>query len=231
MAEELTISIIAEGPTDYVVLTHVLTSFTEDKNILFTPLQPKRADDGEWGSGNWDKVFKYCSSDDFKKALIDTHNFVVIQIDSDWLLGDSVPKEYRVDGIAQMNPLEVVSVIRDLLISQIGLDFYNKYHNRIVFAIAVDSIECWFLSIYFPKGNVKAAKHTNCIDTLNKPLYKKEGFYIDAKDLKVYREICKNFKKKDDLLNYSKPNDSFRVFIEELANKLPQVQEEQMIDA
>lgn len=39
--QKLTIGIIGEGPTDHVVLEHIITGYTNNKNFVFTPLQPR----------------------------------------------------------------------------------------------------------------------------------------------------------------------------------------------
>ena len=216
MAQDLTISIICEGPTDDIVLRNVITSFTGNKDILFTTLQPRPGDDG-----NWDKVLKYCASDDFKGSFANPDNYVVIQIDTDFLIGDSCPEQFRIPLIDQMEPIPVLDEMRKHLINQMGQAHFDLFSSRIIFAIAVAQLECWFLAIYYPDNKKKAGKVVSCIDNLNAPLFQAEKFYIDAKDLGHYRTICRHFKKKADLLKYSTPNDSFRAFVNELDTKIP----------
>ena len=211
---DYTISLITEGPTDQIVLESIIVSFTGDKDILFTPLQPKPGE-----AGNWDKVFKYCGSNDFKAAFSNEDLIAVIQIDTDILLSDGLPVQYRIPHIEQMKPLQLLDEMRKLLIAEIGLEHYESFGNRIIFAVAVAEIECWFLAIYHPKA--KAAKTANCIKLLNEKLYAAEGFYIDAKYDVYYRKICRHFKKKNDLIKYSQPNISFKAFLQELEVKLP----------
>ena len=84
----------------------------------------------------------------------------------------------------------------------------------------MDDIECWLLSIYYPE-KAKSAKHINCLVNLNKKLASAEGFTISGKEERYYETICRHFKKRDDLLRFSQPNESFKAFIEELSTKLP----------
>jgi len=63
---EKTFAIISEGVTDQVVLEHILWGWTGDKNLAITRLQPQKNE-----AGGWDKVFKYCKSDDFQKTSFD----------------------------------------------------------------------------------------------------------------------------------------------------------------
>jgi hypothetical protein len=217
--EQMTVGIICEGPTDSVVLRRVVTTFTGNKDIVYTPLQPV-----EDGDGNWDKVLKYCASDDFKEFLTTTDGYAVVQIDTDWLLGDGVPEEYRIPLVESLNALQLLDAMKGLILRQMGEEFYELYASRIILAIAVSETECWFLAIYYDDRK-KASKTESCIkhlnDALKKALSPKERFYIDGKDLSYYRTLCTHFKKKKDLLVYSKPNESFNAFVAELAVKLP----------
>ncbi|XZF12679.1 hypothetical protein ACTHGU_12890 [Chitinophagaceae bacterium MMS25-I14] len=216
----MTIGLIGEGITDQITVEHILISYTEDKNLSVNQLQPLPG-----ASGNWDQVFKYCKSEGFKQAF-QYNDFVAIQIDTDFLRGDSVPEEYRIPGIEQMEPTEIVERVKTKLIECFDTEFYEEYKDRIIFAIAVDQTECWFLAVYFPNDKKKASKYTNCLETLNSVLKEREGFYIDAKKDDYYRKMCKHFRKKKDLLMHSKHNDSFRIFIEELDVKLSAKEED-----
>lgn len=209
--------IISEGPTDQIVLEGILYGYFEDKNLPVNMLQPKPGN-----TGNWDKVFKYCESNDFKEALTSAYSvdFLIVQIDSDFIRRQEVPEKYRFNP-NNLTPKEVAMTMRELLISAIGTDFFQEYANRIIFAIAVDSIECWFLPVFFSNKPKIAAKTTNCLETLNTVLPQAEGFSIHAKDEKYYRIISKRFQKKRDLLSWADKNPSLSWFINELREKVP----------
>ena len=99
--------IISEGPTDQLVLEHILFGFFEDKDLPITPLQPKAGE-----SGNWDKVFNYRKSDDFKEALTSVYGVdsIIIQIDTDFMRRQEVPAAYRFDP-ANLSTEEVATEI------------------------------------------------------------------------------------------------------------------------
>ncbi|MEO6831860.1 MAG: hypothetical protein ABI378_05955 [Chitinophagaceae bacterium] len=216
----MTIGIIGEGVSDFYTLRSILQSFTEDKALPLNQLQPK----SKMEPGNWDKVFKYCATDEFRQAFA-FNDYIVIQVDTDFLRSDSIPQEYIVPKMESLTPSEINVAMRTLLINAIGKDFYQEHSAAIIFAIAVDQIECWFLAIYFPNSPAKSKKHKNCIETLNPELQTKHGFTIVRKQEVYYLEICKAFKKKGDLINLSKSNDSFLTFIKELEEKLLIVQQ------
>jgi hypothetical protein len=210
---EKTFGIISEGVTDQIVLKNILIGFTGDKDLFVNPLQPK---EGE--TGNWDKVFKYCQSNDFKGAL-GFYDFVIIQIDTDFMHRGEVPENYQLN-LKDLNEEQIVEAFKQKLIELIGQDFYNEYQNQIIFAIAVNEIECWFLPVYFPTKSAKYSKTINCIDTLNEVLPKTEGFYINNKAPEYYRKMSKHFLKKKDLKEFSSKKFSFSAFINQLETKL-----------
>lgn len=211
------IGIIGEGITDQIVLQAILIGFTENKSLDVRFLQPKENE-----SGNWDKVFKYCESDEFKEsfAFLD---YVVIQIDSDFMLKEQVGEKYKIN-IQGIDTEQVVILFKDKIIQLIGNDFFEEYKSQIIFAISVHELECWLLPIYYTNDSKKVAKIENCIDTLNKELTKKEGFFIDAKDPRMYEKMAKHFRKKKDLEKFAAQNPSFLIFYEELKSKLEDIE-------
>ncbi len=216
MVDQILIGIIGEGPTDHVVLESIITGYTGNKNISFTPLQPK---EGE--PGNWDRVLNYCGSSDFKSAFTNPDLIVVVQIDTDVFGTENVPKDKAISGMEKLSVLEIVAAMRDQLIAEMSAAFYKALETRILFAISVHEIECWFLPVYFSNNKKKAATTKGCISRLNEELTKaNEGFYVDGKDLGNYRKLCRHFKKKKDLLVFGKLNESLGIFIGEL-KKLP----------
>ncbi len=213
MEESKIFGIISEGPTDQIVIENILYGWTADNDLLVTPLQPK---EGE--SGNWDKVFKYCKSVDFKQAF-SSIDIVIIQVDTDFMLKAEVPTEYKID-INGLSTAEIVTAFCEKFIELIGEDFYIEYEQQIIFAISVHEIECWFLPIYYANQPKTANKTDNCIDTLNRVLPQKEGFYINDKKEEYYEVISKYFRKKKAIKVYAKKNESLSFFVKELERKI-----------
>lgn len=165
---------------------------------------------------------KYCASTDFKSAFVNPDLIVVIQIDTDVFGTENVPQELSLSGMNTLAVPEIVAAMRALLIEQMTAEFYAVISERIIFAIAVHQTECWFLPAYYLNDKKKSNTTKNCIDKLNEQLGKKEGFYINAKDLNHYRTLCRHFKKKKDIIKFCALNESLELFIQEL-NKLPAV--------
>ena len=59
---------------------------------------------------------------------------------------------------------------------------------------------------------------------LNKELPNKEGFFIDAKEPRMYEKMAKHFRKKGDLERFAAKNPSFLIFYEELKSKLNDIE-------
>lgn len=210
---EKTFGLITEGVTDQIVIKNILIGWTGNKNLFVGILQPKENE-----PGNWDKVFKYCQSNDFKGAF-GFYDFVIIQIDTDFMTSDGVNENIRIN-INHLSVEEIVEEFKSKLIELIGLHFYENYKNQIIFAISVHEIECWLLPVYFQNNNKKAAKTKNCIGTLNTVLIQKEGFYIDEKRIEYYEKMSSYFRKKKELKKYYPKNLSFKIFVEDLISKI-----------
>ena len=206
MEVEKTFGIVSEGITDQVILENILYGWTGNKNIPITRLQPK-----EDISGNWDKVFKYCQSIDFKGAF-SFCDFVIIQIDTDFMQRGEVTEQFKID-IQNLTVKQIIDAFKTKFIELIGQEFYKEYSKHIIFAISVNEIECWLLPIYFYNKKAKAAKTTNCINTLNTVLKQQEGFYIDAKKMEYYEKIAKHLRKKKNIEKFAPKNPSFEIFI------------------
>ena len=189
------------------------------KDLDTTPLRPKPGEDG-----GWSRVLNYCADADFKSAFNNPSLFVVIQVDTDVFRTDQVSPEFMIPDAANLSTLELVARVRDLLIRQITQPFYDGVANRILFAIAVNEIECWFLAPYNQADKRPEKNAQNCIYRLNTGIKKAGGnFFIPEKDKKPepYYKLVRCLKRRRDILAYSKANESFAAFVAEMQAKLP----------
>jgi hypothetical protein len=200
--------LITEGISDQIILENILFGFFNNKDIPIEPLQPLR-DTTEVnrykGQANWIEVFEYCQTDIFKTAVVEK-DFVIIQIDTDALKGDSVPEKYRLN-LQNKTIDETVEIVKQKFIELITPAFYESFKHKIIFAISVDSIECWLLPFYFPSQKIKASKTENCLNVLNDGLSKAgHKFSIKAKKPEYYRTASEPLRKQKDLLNFFQLN-------------------------
>lgn len=114
---------------------------------------------------------------------------------------------------------DCVLQIQNMFIGLIGVDFYASYSSKIIFAISVDSIECWLLPIYYQNQAKQASKTVNCLNALNQVLSKQESYTIDKKKPQYYRRATKPYLKHRDLMKLYPMNPSLKIFIASILAK------------
>jgi hypothetical protein len=215
------IGIISEGITDQIVIEYILVGLLQDDDLSIDPLQPTRDatdEDLATSAGNWDKVFEYCESSRFEYAVLNT-DFVIVQIDADIFKTKEISEKYRLHFAANISVEDCALQIQNMLIGLIGVDFYASYSSKIVFAISIDSIECWLLPIYFQNQPKQASKTVNCLNALNQVLSKQENYVIDKKKPQFYRKASKPYLKHKDFVKLYPMNPSLKIFVETVLSK------------
>ena len=203
--------LVTEGPSDQVVIENILFGIFKEPDMPITRLQPAPDE-----PGNWDKVFKYCRSEEFKSAM-GFNDFLIVQVDTDILTSGEILRKYGLQFLPNPLPEELIEKVAEFLISLISNEngFWEQFSERVIFAISVNQLECWFLPIYFKNKKAKSAKITGCIDTLNEVLPQQEnGLYIHGKDLNYYTKISKHFRK--NINDIYQLNPSLKIFVERI---------------
>lgn len=217
----VTIGLISEGPTDQVILRHLIAKVAGDDFPVIQDLQP-RIDPNLPDTivpGGWGQVFAYFERENVAAALKTNPSLhLIVQIDSDVFASQEVPEAYRfafnkADGTRLSVP-ETISAISEKLKGAIGEDVAAVYAERILFAVAVDASECWLLPFYY--DNNQAAKATGCLAALNKQLAVKHNFTIAEKELEYYRTACKPILKDKRFDRKYQKNESLKIFIDRL---------------
>jgi hypothetical protein len=222
-----TFGIIAEGPTDHIVIQNILVGFfnNSDLTLYIHPLQPLQDHTDENRSkGGWFNVFEYCQSQYFIEAL-EQNDYLIIQIDTD------VCEEKHFDvsrttktGAAKPGDVlinDIISRFEAGFISTFGINKYNQFKNRLIYAICLEEIECWLLPIYF-MDKIKGVTN-NCIHKLNSRIEEKFGVYIDKHNknnmVQSYWRISKPYLKNKILMAHAHDNISLGIFINALKDK------------
>lgn len=216
----ITFGLITEGITDQIIIQNILVGYFENPDIIVNPLQPTRdeTDRSRMSNyGGWTLVFDYCRSENFQGAF-DSNQYVIVQIDTDTCdeIGYDISKTEIGTG-REFTPEELLGKVCEKLKELIGLDFYEIYSERIIFAISVHSTECWLLPLYF--NNQNKSKFKGCLEALNRELNRKEGFTISAKDTDYYQFISKKYWKHRTLIEKYIDNPSLKNFIEEIEKR------------
>ena len=217
-----TFGIIAEGITDQVIIENLLVGYFEDPDLLVRQLQPLRdATDKQAiaSFGGWYQVLEYCRSEVFIGAF-QQNDYVIIHIDTD----RCDDKHYDVSKLDEhgktASPELLVKRVRakftSLFEESFGVKFYEKYQQRILFAIAVHETECWLLPLYL-KGKHKSATQ-QCLGKLNTQLRKNKerGVSKGNKDYRRYDQLSRGFLKRKNIEKFQSDNPSLKIFIEEM---------------
>ncbi len=148
------------------------------------------------------------------------NDFIVIQIDTDACIQPNYDVDIYDENHQKVADAVLYDRVCDRLKRDISEDVWNKYSDKILFAICFDETECWLLPLYYENDAKKRCATTNCIYILNQKL-QKDGIGIpkDKKNnpevVKVYHEILKKIKRKD-IPRISQYNYGFRKFVEQM---------------
>ena len=216
--------LICEGITDQIVIENILHGYFNHDDVEVTELQPLRDatnDNLAATAGNWHRVFEYCGSEAFIAAFSQPDLYAIIQVDTDIFHRGEVGEKYQIstkkeDG-SELPPPNIVANIVAKFVEVIGEENYQRFKDRIIFAIAVQSIECWLLPLYYTDN--RQQKTVNCLTTLNTALSSKEGFSIHKKEIAYYRKIARPYLKNRIIKQKYSQNASLTIFIENVAAK------------
>jgi hypothetical protein len=211
----LTFGIIAEGPTDQTVIENLLLGYFEDQENepVIQYIQPPRP--LTQTPAGWGHVFKSLERKDYEGAL-QYNDYLVIQIDTDVQEepGFNVPRR---EGGKELSVLERVTRVIEKIKEFIDVAFYEANKHRILFAVTVDTIECWLLPLLF--GNKKAAKTTGCLESANQALRKADENALSAgenKFIRAYEKASRGYRKRKTLIKLGNKNPSLELFIKQL---------------
>jgi hypothetical protein len=218
-------AIIAEGVTDQVVLENILYGYfhaeAEEDEPVVTHVQPPRDATSKGrvpAPGGWTLVFRSLRAGDHRKAL-QLNDYVIVHIDTDVSEEPGYDVSHRASDGRPLRPEELIEQVTKKLISAMDPEFCARNAGRIVFAIAVDSIECWLLPLLYDGEAAKKAKITGCLDAadwklrrLNRPPLSMAG----AKSLSSYEKTSRDYAKHRKLMEHRGENPSLDVFVKNL---------------
>jgi hypothetical protein len=215
-------AIIAEGVTDQAVLENVLCGYfgAEEEPVVNYVQPPREATPKGQGPppGGWTLVFRSLRNGDHRKAL--QHNdYVVVHIDTDVSEDPGFDVSHRAADGRPLLPEELIEQVKIKLVAAMDPEFYAKHAARVVFAVAVDSIECWLLPLLYDGEPTKKAKTTGCLDAAdrklerqNRPKLSKAG----GKVLASYEKASRDYAKRRKLMEHRGENPSLDVFVKNL---------------
>ena len=207
-----TFALIAEGLTDQIVLEKIIEEICgeaeEEFEVQF--LQPLRDETDAYTAphGGWGLVFEYCQY--HAADALATNDYLIIQIDTDCgdLEGFGLP---LTEHGAPRSYHDLIDGASAILVERIGHALYNSEKGRIIFAVAVHSIESWLILILFDDENTLTG-----YDRLKAHLRKGRVVKF-SKNIREYTKLIKIIKRKR-LVHLSKSENSLGVFLMKLNN-------------
>jgi hypothetical protein len=218
-----TFGIIAEGLTDQYVIENLLRGFFESTgeapvvNYVQPPLDATGRS-GEPAPAGWTLVFRALAAGEHRKAL-QFNDYLVLQIDTDVCKekGFDVPRR---EGARELSPEDLAERVAARLRAQMGEAFCETYKDKLLFAVAVDSTECWLLPLLYPGyPDSKARKITGCLQAANHALEKANRNPLSSAEHKhprVYDEVSRPYARHKELQKHHHRNPSLACFLQQL---------------
>jgi hypothetical protein len=213
-------ALVAEGVTDHAVLKTVLLGFFKGqlREPKFSMSQPDQdaTTENEWQRfGNWENVFRYLREGHHRDAL-QFNQYLVVQLDTDCSErpGFDIPR--HVGGERLDVPILVERVVERIR-KEIGEDDCRMYGERLLFAVCVDSLECWLLPLWADQ-EIHQARTTGCLDALNRNLDRRDQPPVDpaSKQAARYFDAARGYRKRKELLEAGRKNPSLGIFLDTL---------------
>lgn len=162
-------------------------------------------------------MFEYCETKKFREAF-QFNDYVIVQVDTDVL----EEKHYDIPKYEKgkdLSPEQLIDRVTKKLSGLIGNTFYQQYKERMLFAIAVHSTECWLLPLYY-MDKKRQANTKNCLKALNRhPKMEKTKINPKDKNPDIYEAISGKYCKHKTLMALYKKNPSLQIFVEDVEKR------------
>ncbi len=134
----------------------------------------------------------------------------MVQLDTDRL--NEKPFELDLKLPPEILVSQVIEKIENLMAASFEEGFLKNCRERILFAIAVDELECWLLPLFY--ADKSASVTNNCLYKLNIQLAKQKQTTINpqAKNPKHYDQFSRPFCKIKTLRDAAAKNPSLGIF-------------------
>lgn len=204
--------LVREGYTDEVVIRHILAGYF---NVRNPDLRKIPSEDSHNTPRGWLSVINYVGSSDFREAF-QAVDYMIVHIDAD-KCEDERYGVGRSDNGRELEPLELLAKVREKFREWIGETLYEKRKKRIIFAIAVDSTECWLLPLYDAE---RQSEWRDCKTVLDAALNILPEYAEKTSKGMRYERASKVLSDQRTLLQAAPHNPSLNAFIEELRGRV-----------
>jgi len=226
------INIIAEGAEDIGVLRSILQAFGFDGSEII-PIRPGLSTDAtdkykdNQTIGTFQGVKNSCigkngKRTDFERAFCTSDsNYMVIQLDT----AEIEKHDFEFKRPLKQNNENYCLELRNSVIDVIDGWLEQNYKDKIFYAISIEELEAWCLTIFENKNTVNIV---NVKEKLSKHLNRKNLTFSDLKcdptkdKTKYFEKVTKEyyFHKIPKLKEFAEKNHSLKYFIQSLEEKL-----------
>jgi len=225
------IGVISEGVEDQGVIKNILRAFGFDGSEikLIRPGLSKDATDrfhDQQSIGTIQGVKNSCTGKDgirpdFDKAfsVLDCNN-IVIHIDT----AEIENQDFEFNRPQKENNIYYSAEVREQVIGLISNWLENNYQDKLLYAIAIEEIEAWCLTMFEDRDTVSIVNSKNLLQKhLNKNnlIYSKLKLHPTKNKMEFFEAFTKYKKlhKKEHLLKYIEHNASMKDFVLSLEEK------------
>jgi hypothetical protein len=223
------VGIIAEGHSDRAVITNILKGLLDINKTdikYIRPQDPDEIDETDLSQmqaeefSNWTIVKQECIDrakiQDFFDG-IENNKFIIIHLDTD----TRFEQGYEVSEPPKENTPIYFASLRENVKRKINEWLENTFIEKLVYAIAIEEIDAWVLTIYtrseetgvFPNAKERLLREINRPNTFSDK-ERKKLFQLDT--FQRYHSLSYDFRKPKKLAQLVNQNLSLKLFCEDL---------------
>lgn len=208
--------IISEGFTDQITIDNILCGYFQNQDLEVQYLYPDfDLTEKKQIGGGWRDLSNYLQIKSFRNAVA-SFDFVIIQVDTDFLRIKKDAEEFGFDD--NYNELTTENLVINIiakLISKINAKesgFYEKFKNKIIFAISVDSIECWLVAYFCEHSAIE-----RCDEILKETKLPNNIQFSKSRKSRCHEKLSLiAFENRDNIEIVAQKDSSFKHFIQQL---------------
>lgn len=199
MSKMFRIAVVAEGPTDFVVINSIFQNYLGDRSYDMKLLQPEESvafmtppSFGERGGG-WAGVFKWCqqailrSSKDFATdILFQTYDLFILHVDVD--VAHSTYSDANINCEANDLPCNLDcpdSMNTVLALEQVILRWLNlsKRFEKLIICLPSKSMDNWVVAALYPNDSEVTKSNWECFLQAN------TRFALQKKEIRLKKSV------------------------------------------
>jgi len=223
------VGIFAEGRGDLAVITNILKgSLNIDRSDIRYELPEYEKDQTDLSvmpeeqHSSWTVVKKVCLERDkihkFFENPIEQESFIVLHLDTAERHREDFNVLHPVKKAAS-DSKEYCYLLRNNIIDKMNGWHANSYQGKIAYAIAIEEMDAWVLTIY-QNGNADTSAHQRPKEKLNtelnRVLRENQKSILKAKTFEKYDWLSSDFRKKRKFSVCMTKNESLKLFCESL---------------